>query len=98
MPVLSDVDGLRPLRTRLCLIPAIERLSRRPPSALRTVDDLAPRGNPEGGPPQTAEGVRGDWQRASVDALAQLPQLRGVRGRFHAQASLGNPRFLHYIS
>jgi len=45
----------------------------------------------------TLEGLRGRCLM-SAEPLAQLPQLRGVRGRFHAQASLGNPRFLHYIS
>ena len=30
--------------------------------------------------------------------LAQLPQLRGVRGGFHAQECPLDPRFLHYIS
>ena len=31
-------------------------------------------------------------------ALTQLPQLRGVEGRFHARKRPLDPRFLHYIS
>ena len=30
--------------------------------------------------------------------LAQLPQLQGVKGGFHAQKCPSDPRFFHYIS